>query len=128
MQVTWLKARRWITIEARRSSAPRSTASRSRTWLFKGSYNGGDLTLEMGSRALDRDPTAARRCIFKRYSTRINPSPSSRSDGHDIFETVHDGPFHRNRRSFRLDGYTQMPYKNKVFFLFVSIRVRNKSN
>ena len=43
--------------------------------------------LGMGSRESDHDPMTARRCVFKRDFTRINSSPSSRSDGHDIFET-----------------------------------------
>ena len=77
-------------------------------------YNRGDLTRRMGSIAPDRDPTAVRRCVIKRLFAQINLSPSSRSDGHDIFETVHDGPFHRNRRSFRSDGYAQIPYKQGV--------------
>ena len=40
-----------------------------------------------------------------------HPDHPSRSDGHEMFETVHDGPFHRNRQSFRSDGYAQMYYK-----------------
>ena len=57
-------------------------------------YNDGDLRCGMGSRASDHDPTAARRCISKCLFARVNLSPSSRSNGHNIFETVHDGPFH----------------------------------
>ena len=40
-----------------------------------------------------------------------HPDRPSRLDGCEFLETGHDGPFHRNRRSFRLDGYAQMYYK-----------------
>ena len=32
-------------------------------------------------------------------------------DDHDLIETVHDGPFHRNCRSKRSDGYAQISFK-----------------
>ena len=41
----------------------------------------------------------------------------------NFFETVHDGPFHRNRRSFRSDSYAQMYYKTKCSSDVLSIRV-----
>ena len=62
---------------------------------FKERYNGRDLIARGASGSSDRDPTA----------------PLIRSDGCDLTKTVHDGPFHRNRRSFRLNGYAQIPYK-----------------
>ena len=39
------------------------------------------------------------------------PDRPSRSNDCDFFETVHDGTFHRKRRSFRSDGYAQISYK-----------------
>ena len=57
-----------------------------------------------------------------------HPDRSSRSDGHDMFETVHDGPFHRNRRSKRSDGYTQNLYKRRGSSTIVTIRVGIQSN
>ena len=42
---------------------------------------------------------------------RDHPDHPPRSDGHDTFETVHDGLFQRNCRSFRSDGYAQNLYK-----------------
>ena len=48
----------------------------------------------------------------------------SRSDGHDIFETVHDGPFHRNRRSKQSDGYDFSPYIYTCSSSFLSIQAR----
>ena len=50
----------------------------------------------------------------------------SRSDGYDLFETVHDGPFHRNRQSFRSDGYAQNMYKSRGSSDVLSIRVEIK--
>ena len=41
----------------------------------------------------------------------LNRGRPSRSNSHDLIETVHDGPFHRNRRSKRSDGYENSPYK-----------------
>ena len=43
-----------------------------------------------------------------------------------MFETVHDGPFHRNRQSFRSDGYAQKPYKTMCSSHVRSIRVEVK--
>ena len=57
-----------------------------------------------------------------------HPRRRSRSDGYDLFETVHDGPFHRNRRSFRSDGYAQNMYKRRGSSDVLSIRVGNQSN
>ena len=57
-----------------------------------------------------------------------HPGRRSRSDGYDLFETVHDGPFHRNRRSFRSDGYAQNMYKRRGSSDVLSIRVGNQSN
>ena len=37
---------------------------------------------------------------FYNASQRLHPDHRSRSNGHDIFETVHGGPFHRSRQSF----------------------------
>ena len=82
--------------------------------LFKEDYNGSDETREgristVGSRFKGRDS----RC-FITHLIRPHPDPPSRSDGCDLTETVHDGPFHRNRRSFRSDGYAQIPCKRHV--------------
>ena len=63
---------------------------------------------------------------FKTLIARIDLSPSSRSDGHDIFKTVHRGPFHHNRRSFRSDGYDKKPYIKICSSTIVSIRVGNQ--
>ena len=52
------------------------------------------------SRSSDQDPTDAILSFFKTLIDRSNCDRQSRSDGHDLIETVHDGPFHRNRRSF----------------------------
>ena len=52
-----------------------------------------------------------------------HPDRSSRSDGHDMFETVHDGHFHRNRRSFRSDGYAQKPIKRCVLPMFKPVEL-----
>ena len=57
-----------------------------------------------------------------------HPDRSSRSDGHDMFETVHDGPFHRSRRSFLSDGYAQKAYKTMCSSDVQTIRVGNQSN
>ena len=64
----------------------------------------------MRSKALDRDPTTARGCVFKRLFARINLSPSSRLDGHDIFETVLT---RRNRevvdcKRYRVKNYSKL--------------------
>ena len=48
---------------------------------------------------------------FIKASQRPHLDRPSRSDGYDLIETVHDGPFHCNRRSFRSDGYAQMYYE-----------------
>ena len=61
-----------------------------------------------------------------RFITHLIRTPRdrwSRSDGHDLFETVHDGPFHHNRRSFSSDGYDQKPYKKTCSSTFLSIWV-----
>ena len=52
------------------------------------------------SRPSDQDPTDAILSVFKTLIYGSNRDRPSRSDGHDLIETVHDGPFHRNRRSF----------------------------
>ena len=52
------------------------------------------------SRSSDQDPTDAILSVFKTLIYGSNRDRRSRSDGHDLIETVHDGPFHRNRRSF----------------------------
>ena len=52
----------------------------------------------------------------------------SRSDDYDLFETVHDGPYHCNRRSFRSDGYAQNMYKRRGSSDVISIRVGIQSN
>ena len=57
-----------------------------------------------------------------------HPGRRSRSDGYDLFETVHNGPFHHNRRSFRSDGYAQNMYKMRGSSDVLSIRVGNQSN
>ena len=75
------------------------------------SYNGSDETSEeriatVRSRSKGRN---SRR--FINASQTLHPDRPSRSIGHDIFKTVHGGPFHCNCRSFRSGGYAQMPYK-----------------
>ena len=65
----------------------RSTVSHQMQVSLIGSYNGYDLIVRDASEASDRDP-------------QVHPDPPSRSDGCDIIETVHDGPFHRNCCSF----------------------------
>ena len=61
-----------------------------------------------------------------------HPDRLSRSDGCDFFETAHDRPFHRNRRSFRSDrrsdGYAKNMYKMRGSSDVLSIRVGNQSN
>ena len=52
------------------------------------------------SRSSDQDPTDAILSVFKTLIYGSNRDRRSRSDGHDLIETVHDGPFHRNRLSF----------------------------
>ena len=64
---------------------------------------------------------------FKTLIARIDLSPSSRSDGHEIFEMVHNGPFHRNRRSKRSNGYAQNLYKMTCSSTILSIRVGNQA-
>ena len=49
---------------------------------------------------LDQDPTDGILRVFKTLIFGSDRDCRSRSDGHDLIETVHDGPFHRNRRSF----------------------------
>ena len=68
---------------------------------------------------------------LRRFITIIygsNRGRLSRSDGHNLIETVHDRPFHRNRRSKRSDGYTQNCYKKACSSTFVSIRVESQAN
>ena len=58
---------------------------------------------------------------FKAFDKRISNAssgPSIEIQRPRYTRTVHGGPFHRNPRSFRSDGYAQMPYK-KTFFRFV---------
>ena len=74
-------------------------------------YNGSDLITRDASEASDRDPTAMIKGIFITLITRLHPDPPSRSGGCNLTITVHNGPFHRNCRSFRSDGYAQIPYK-----------------
>ena len=78
-----------------------------------GSYNGSNLIARDASEASDRDPTATIKGIFIMLITRLHPNPPSKSDDYDITEMVHDGLFHRNRRSFRSDGYAQIPCKKR---------------
>ena len=49
--------------------------------------------------------------VFKTFNRADDQSCRSRSDGWDLTETVHRGPFHRNRRSKRSDGYAQISFK-----------------
>ena len=63
------------------------------------------------SRSSNQDPTDAIFNVFKTLIFGSNRDRRSRSDGHDLIETVHDGPFHRNRQSKRSDGYENSPYK-----------------
>ena len=81
----------------RRSSGPQSTASGStHVPLLKALYRlrfdrtGGIQTV--GSRSKEQN-----RLRFITHLIRSHPDRRSGSDGHDLFETVHDGPFHRNR-------------------------------
>ena len=62
---------------------------------------------------MDRDPTTINQGVFKHLNRADDQSQRSRSDGWDLTETVHDGSFHRNRRSKRSDGYAQNCYKTK---------------
>ena len=77
--------------------------------------NEGIITVRIESRATHLDCRMAiqgtRSKAFINAYQGLHPDCPSRSNGHDIFETVHDGPFHRSRRSFRSDGYTQIAYK-----------------
>ena len=110
---------------ARRSHAPWTTGSIKEHVPLIGSYNGRDLIGRYAFRSLDRDPTGEIRCVI---ITPINGSIWTlhrRSNRRDIFKTVHDGPFHRNRRSFRSDGYDKKPYIKRCSSTIVSIRVGN---
>ena len=91
----------------------RSTGSHQMRVALIESYNGLDLIVRDASEASDRDPTATIKGVFITLITRLHPDPPSRSDGCDLIEMVHDGPFHRNPRSFRSDGYAQIPYKKR---------------
>ena len=78
---------------------------------FSRRYNGRDASTRTASQPLDRDPTAINQnASYKRFIW-LNRGRPSRSDGHDLIETVHRGPFHRNRRSKWSDGYAQICYK-----------------
>ena len=66
---------------------------------FLKSYNGRDASTRIASQPLDRDLRGDIWSVFITLTSRLNHDRPSRSDGHDLIETVHDGPFHRNRRS-----------------------------
>ena len=74
-------------------------------------YNGPDQVSQETSGPSDQESRDAILSVFKTPIYGSNRGRPSRSDGHDLFETVHDGPFHRNRRSKRSDGYDQEPFK-----------------
>ena len=78
---------------------------------FLKSYNGRDATTRIASQPLDCDLRGDIWSVFIMLTSRLNCDRPSRSDGHDLSETVHDGPFHRNRRSKWSDGYENSPYK-----------------
>ena len=122
MQDTWLKVRRRI----KRSTDRRawiawtrgSTDHHQHTWLLIGSYKGSDFIARDASRSLDRDPMGAIKCVFKRLSTRLILALHLRSNGRDIFETVHDGLFHRNRQLKPSDGHAQTCINRDVLQTF----------
>ena len=78
---------------------------------FKMDYNSRYWNCRGASRPHDRDPRGANSCVFITLIYAAHPDRSSRSDGHDLSETVDDGPFYDNRWSKRSDGYAQMYYK-----------------
>ena len=106
----------------------RTTDRDQRHVWFKMDYNGRDWNYRGASRPHDRDPRGANSCIFITLIYAAHPDRSSRSDGHDLSETVHDGPFHRNHRSKQSDGYAQMYYKMTCFSDVQTIRVGIQSN
>ena len=78
----------------------RSTGSHQMQVSLIRSYKGCDLIARDASEVSDRDLTTMLKGVFITLITRLHLDPPSRSVGGDIIETVHDGPFHRNRRSF----------------------------
>ena len=76
-----------------------STGSSNHARVLNRSYNGPDLTRRNASRALDRDPTVAVFDAFlNAYLRGFIRALHQRSDGCNLIETVHDEPFHQNRR------------------------------
>ena len=63
-------------------------------------YNGYDLIWRGASWPLDCDPMTINQGVLIMLTCGLNRGRPSRSDVHDLIKTVHDGPFHRNRRSF----------------------------
>ena len=132
MQVTWPLAVRRIdgALEIRASIAwtrgpPITIKARA--------LNGGIITVVMKRRGahLDCPITRSKGRDQTRFITHLNSRIQMlhpRSDGHNIFEMVHRGPFHRNRRSFRWDGYAQNVYKTRYSSDVQTIRVGNQSN
>ena len=92
----------------------RSTGSHHAHVLFKENYNDFDeMCGERISTIRSRSKGRNLMC-FITHLKRPHPDPPSKSDGCDLTKTVHDRPFHCNRRSFRSDGYAQIPYKRHV--------------
>ena len=65
---------------------------------FKMDYNGRDWNCRGASWPNDRDPRGANSYVFITLIYAAHLDRSSRSDGHDLRKTVHNGLFHRNRR------------------------------
>ena len=97
-----------------------------RTCFNSTGYNGSDETSQECIATVRSRSKGRKSSRFINASQTLHPDRPSRSDGHDMFKMVHDGPFHRNRRSFRSDGYTQNVYKMTCSSDFLSIRVGNQ--
>ena len=78
----------------------RSTGSHQRTCFNSKSYNGSDETSEERIATVQSRSKGRNSRRFINASQTLHPNGPSRSNGHDIFETVHGGSFNRNRRSF----------------------------
>ena len=104
IKATWRHLMRW--------SRGRVAHQRSiNTCVNSRRYNGWDQSPRIKSQPLDRDQKGKIWSVFITLISGLNRGRPSRSDGHDLIETVHRGPFHRNRRSKWSDGYAQIYYK-----------------
>ena len=89
-----------MTIEARRSDVLADHRIRSNARAI----NSGVITAVIAARGMHLKRWIAiiqrRSNAFYNAYQQPHPDRRSRSNGHDIFEAVHGGPFHRNGRSF----------------------------